>query len=176
MTENNKTKTITYCALLTAIMCVVGPACIPAGVVPVTFGLAVVMLAAVVADLKTAAISTVLYVVLGALGLPVFSGGQGSLAVLLGPTGGYIWGYIPAVVLCAVLSNKNSPTKTYAACIIGTAICYICGAVQYMIISRCGFYDALRLCVIPFIIPDALKMLFVSAVGIKIKRRLSLVL
>ena len=82
------------CAIMAALMCILGPLSIPIGPVPVSLTNLVVLLAAVLLGAKLSTVSAVVYILLGLVGLPVFSGFQGGVAKLAGPTGGYIIGFI----------------------------------------------------------------------------------
>ena len=91
---------LTTCALMVALMCVLGPMSIPIGPVPVSFTNLVIYLAVYLLGMKGATISCLVYLLLGAVGLPVFSGYQGGLAKLTGPTGGYLVGFILMALIC----------------------------------------------------------------------------
>ena len=85
---------LTVCALMAAVMCVIGPMSIPIGAVPVSFTNFVICLTTCLLGWKWGSVSVIVYVLLGTFGLPVFSGYAGGLAKLAGPTGGYIIGYV----------------------------------------------------------------------------------
>ncbi len=97
-------------ALMTGILCVTGPISIPIGPVPISIGVLVLFLTVYVLGTKYATIACVLYLILGLVGLPVFAGHQGGLSKLAGPTGGYLIGYIPMVIIAGVIidiTKKN---------------------------------------------------------------------
>lgn len=166
-----KTKNMVICAVFAAILCVLAVITIPIGPVPITFGVLGVLLTAVILGPKKGAIAVLVYILLGAVGLPVFSGFKGGFQVLLGPTGGYIWSYI-IVALFVGAFTKNLPDnkwlamlKIFVVCIIGVAICYAMGTVQFMAVQKTDLSKALALCVLPFIPFDAAKSLITAFLG-----------
>jgi biotin transporter BioY len=101
------TKTLTFLALFTALMCVLSPFAIPMQPVPITLATLVVYIIAGLLDYKYAAIPVVLYILIGLMGVPVFSNGTAGLAVLGGPTAGFIYGYILGGVSLPVFNGEE---------------------------------------------------------------------
>ena len=171
---------MTLCALFAAVICVLSPISIQIGPIPVSLGLLGVLLAASVLGPVRGVTAVLVFILAGACGLPVFSGGRGGFSVLIGPTGGYIWGYLPAAVIAGIKSSgiKAESRKekiitsllSVITCIIGTAICYLCGTVQYCFVADIGFIAALAACVIPFIPLDMLKCIFAGIFGTELRR------
>ena len=157
---NPKTKFITRTALFAAVIALLSPFAIPLGPVPITLSLFAVLLSAVVLDWKQAAAAVAVYILLGVIGLPVFSGGKGGAAVLAGATGGYIWSYILCAVIASLVAGKTRAQGakrmliTASGCACGVIVCYICGTLQFSAVAGRTFVEALSVCVIPFIIPD----------------------
>ena len=112
-----------------------------------------------------------LYLLLGAVGFPVFSGFSGGLGHLLGMTGGYILGYILAALVVALLRKHwgDSYWKLCLSMVIGVAVCYLFGTVWYMILTGTGLWVSLLNCVFPFLIGDALKILLAAFLTIRLK-------
>lgn len=108
---------------------------------------------------------TVVYLLLGALGVPVFSGFRGGLGVLLDTTGGYIIGFVAAALVYWLVTAKlgeSLPMKA-AGCVLGLAVCYAFGTAWFLVLyarttGPIGVATALGWCVFPFIIPDLLKL------------------
>lgn len=104
------------------------------------------------------------YVALGTVGLPVFSGFMGGLGALMGATGGYILGFV-FIPLCTGLGAKY---KGRAAIVLsmamGILLCYICGTLWYTLVyaESEGFMAALTVCVLPYVLPDGLKVLLAA--------------
>ena len=112
---------------------------------------------------------------LGAVGVPVFAGFGAGLGALAGPTGGYIIGYIPSVILFGLLVNRAENTERSRKTIAGfllvavrglpaIAACYALGTVWFMVTTGRGLTESLVMCVIPFIPGDVLKVVAAVAV------------
>lgn len=132
--------------------------------------------------------STVLFLIAGLLGLPVFSGGRGGLAHLLGPTGGFLIGYLAAAAfliiffrkpgakdLALVSSGKNNSIKLInylkiiAASFSGFALIYVFGIARFMQLTNRGLFESLSLACIPYLPGDFIKMILVSALIYKLR-------
>ena len=125
---------------------------------------------------KLACLSTFVYILLGAVGLPVFSSFSGGMGKLMGPTGGYIIGFIPMALLCGFAVSKWSNKKVLLAIImaVGTLIAYLVGTVWFVHIQQCDIMHALEICVFPFLIPDAIKIVIAILLGGEVRKRLIL--
>ena len=154
---------IVLIALMTAVTVVCSLICIPFGAVPVTLQTFAVCVCSGLLGWKKGTLCVLLYLLLGVVGLPVFSGFQGGAGVLLGATGGFALGFVPMSLVAGVISEK-SERKTaalFAAYFSGTAVCYVVGALWYAFVysgGSIGVADALTVCIAPFIIPDAVKI------------------
>ena len=170
-----KTKTMLICAIFAAVLCVCSVITIPIGPVPISMGLFGIMLAAGVLGLKRGVISVAVFILIGAIGLPVFTGFRGGISVLAGPTGGYIWSYVPMTALIGLLTLKTPQDKRramlmyFSAFLAGTALCYAMGTLQFMYVQAVGFKAALAACVLPFIPVDILKAAAASYLSYAIK-------
>lgn len=106
--------------------------------------------------------------------MPVFSGFQGGIGVLFGPTGGYLFGYIVLVIISVAILNKF--TKSLSMCILslslGTICLYIIGTIWLCKITNMNFKTAFVAGVLPFIVLDVLKILSASVIGLKIQHAL----
>lgn len=173
-----KTKDLVLCAIFAAIMCVLAVITIPIGPVPITLGFLGVMLTAAVLGTKKGAITILVYLLIGSVGLPVFSVFKGGFGVLLGPTGGYAWSYIIMGLIIGVLTKKLPSDKRLAAlqifisCIIGGVVSYAAGTIQFMTVMKTGLYEAIALCVIPFIPFDIGKALAAALLTTALSERL----
>ena len=118
----------------------------------------------------------VVYLLLGAVGVPVFSGFRGGLGVLLDTTGGYIIGFVAAALvywLLTVRLGDSLPVKAIA-CVLGLAVCYAFGTAWFMLVyaratGPVGLLTALGWCVLPYVPVDAVKM----ALALAIRKRLA---
>jgi biotin transport system substrate-specific component len=131
--------------------------------VPVTLQVFFVLLSAVALG-RTAAVSQALYIVLGAAGLPLFTGAAGGFAHLLGPTGGYLLGFVPAAWAVGSITRKyHNTADNVLAVLVGVAIIYAAGAVQLGWLLHLGCVRTLQLGVLPFLAGDLLKAAAVLA-------------
>lgn len=175
----SKTKSSIYPLAMTAVMAAViavaAPFSIPAwGEVSFTLCTFVLYLAPYVLGWKRAAAATLVYILLGMVGMPVFSNFKAGLGVLAGPTGGYILGYIPMVVL-AGLALKAFPQKRWfqlGGMILATAVLYAFGTILFCAQTNSTLERALLVCVIPFIPFDFGKMFLATALGPILRERL----
>ena len=162
--KNNKNLTVDVAliSLFTAIICICSWLNIPMGV-PVSLQTFAVFTAAAVLGAKKAVISVVIYILLGLAGVPVFTGFRSGAAVVAGPTGGYLIGFIFAALIIGGLTKAFFQKKWVApaSMIIGQAVCYLCGTVWYGYVyldEAIGPGEALMICVVPFILPDIIKI------------------
>ena len=107
-TTKNKTKEITLIALMAAVMCILGPIslAIPISPVPISLGTLAIYLASYLLGMKRGTISCLIYLLIGIVGLPVFTGFTGGIGKVMGPTGGYMIGYIFLVLCTGLASDK----------------------------------------------------------------------
>ncbi|MBE5992006.1 MAG: biotin transporter BioY [Paenibacillaceae bacterium] len=169
--KNLKTKEITLCALFASLTAILSQITIPIGPVPVNFAHLSTFLAAGLLGSRLGALSQLTFVLMGAAGLPVFSGFNGGLTRIAGPTGGYIIGYVvSAYVTGWVLERFGKRTvKTLALSILaGWLVTYSFGTLWFSYITHTSFTAALSLCVIPFLPGDLLK----TCITIVLVRRL----
>lgn len=157
-------KLLVFAALFAALTAAVSPFKIPLGFtpVPITLQTLVVLLSGAMLGPYYGALAMILYVVVGALGLPVFAGGGSGIGAILGPTGGYLISYfIAAFVIGKVLQIRKEPKYLdYAAAMIaGTIIIYVLGAAWGMVVTGLGVIQIIAGWVLPFIIGDTIKLL-----------------
>ncbi len=163
-----KTKDLTIIALFCAIMCVISPITIPTGTIPFSLSLFAVMLTAISLGTKKGTLAILIYILTGILGLPVFSGFTGGIHIVFGPTGGFILSYIFTTIIVSIASRHKKFTLIIS-CILSLLVCYLFGSLQYALITKVNFFDALYVCVYPFIVFDILKVLFAVNIGMKLK-------
>ena len=158
---------MTVCALMAALMCVLGPMSIQIGIIPVSFTNLVIYLAVMLLGMREATISYCIYLLLGLVGLPVFSGYTGGVAKLAGPTGGYLVGFIFLALISGLFFNKSKGHViiTAVGMVLGTAAAYLFGTVWFVIEMQCTFLYAIEVCVMPFLIIDAVKIVAAVALG-----------
>ena len=167
---------VVFCALFTALIAVFSQLALPIGPVPVSLATFGVMLCGLMLGWKRGALSVAVYILLGLAGAPVFAGLQGGAGRLLGPTGGYIVGYMPCAILSAlrIRSIRNQFFSSCAALILGTAACYALGTAWFMLQSGRALLDSLTLCVLPFLPGDAAKIVLAALLAPRLKKAVSL--
>ncbi len=167
-------KHMTLIGLMAALICILGPLALPIGPVPISLATLIVYFTVYVLGMKRALLSCIIYLLLGMVGLPVFSGYTGGLGKLMGPTGGYLIGYLVIAVIAGLFIDKW--TSNYALCILGlvlgTAGCYLLGTVWLAYQNHMTFQAALAAGVLPFLIGDSIKIILAAVVGPIIRKRL----
>ena len=170
--KRNKVLDLTRAALMTALLCVLAPHTImlPVSPVGITLGTFLVYLTGFLLGPRLGSVSVFLYLLLGMIGLPVFSGYKCGAAALFGPTGGYLIGYLFCVWIIGFLSGRGRGGKWLIvrfvlAAVLGTAVLYLFGTVWFLLVYTKGITlsDALAKCVLPFLPLDSVKIV-VSAV------------
>ena len=167
-----RTKQMVLIALMTAVTCVLGPLSIPLPFSPVPISLTnfAIFLAIFVLGMKSGTISFIIYLLLGAIGVPVFSSFRGGLQVLAGPTGGYLIGVIfLALIMGFALEHFDRKlVPTIIGMIIGMAVCYAFGTVWLAKLLSLSFKEGLMMGVIPYLAGDAAKIIIAAIVGPKL--------
>lgn len=170
--SHNSARDMAYIAMSTAIISVCAWVSVPSAV-PFTMQTFAVFLAAGVLGSRRALAAVSLYVLLGAIGLPVFAGMQGGLGVLVGATGGYISGFLPAAFIAGLRhSGKRDGMVDIILMILGLLVCYTFGTLWYALGYLGGMEGigaALTACVLPYVIPDLLKILLAAAVARRLR-------
>lgn len=169
-----KHKNLVLTAIMAAVLCVISPFSLPLGTIPLSFATLAVFLVSCISPPKRSVASVIVYILLGASGLPVFSGFVGGFQQIAGLTGGYIIGYIPCSFAVSYLTTKSEKSKFIypLSMALGIAVCYFCGTVWYSYQTDTDFSAALAVCVLPFIAGDIIKIIAASAIGITLKNRL----
>jgi len=168
---SSRSRAIAFTALSIAVIAVSAWVTVPIGPIPFTLQMFAVTFAIIVLEPRQAIAAIAGYLVLGAIGVPVFSGMRGGIGVLMGPTGGFLWGYLIgvslAVGLLALLRARGIDNfgTGVAAGIVFTAVAYLCGWAQYMAVANVGPIESLMVTVAPFIVVDLVKIVAATAVA-----------
>ena len=186
-------RSVVFCGLIVALLTISAWVTIPVGTVPVTLQVFVVIFALMVLSSKQFFASLLIYLVLGAVGLPLFSGMRGGLGSIMGPTGGFLWGFLlaaaaalliryiftrrisretldrisqeQAALLKVSVSNKRSTFLLNTAEVsVFLIVMYVCGCLQFMLVTGLDPMGAFLIAVAPFIVLDAVKA--VCAIGV----------
>lgn len=173
--NNNKLSTKDLCiiSIFVAGICVLGQLSIPMPYgVPMTLQTFIITIAGVILGAKKGTIATLIYILIGVVGMPVFSGFTGGIGVILGPTGGFILSF----PIMSYLSGKGAETGKLFWIIVfmtlGTIINYIFGMIVFSIATGSSMWIAFISCVLPFIPTSVIKIVISSMLGVKIKVKL----
>ena len=169
-----KAKDMTLTAVTAALICIAGPLTIAAGPVPLSLATFAVYLAGAVTGKKQGTIATGLYLLIGIIGIPVFSGFSGGFQKLAGVTGGYLIGYLPCAFLTGLGAERAEKEGRKwilpAMMVLGTAILYAIGTAWFMIRLDQEFGYALTVCVLPFLPGDAAKIAVVTLLAEPVRK------
>lgn len=170
--KKTTTLQLVYCALFAALITVFAQLSIPVGPVPISLATFGVMLCGLLLGWKYSAVAVGVYILLGLVGVPVFSNFRGGAAALAGATGGYIIGYLPY----AMISGLPFPAlqKDYIGrCLlmeIGTVVCYVLGTAWFMHVTGNTWWASMGMCVAPFLPGDAAKILLASFLAPRLRK------
>lgn len=174
--NNMKTKDMIIIALMTSIICMVAPfvVLLPFTPVPFTLSNLIIYILCCVLGSKKGTISVILYLLLGMIGLPVFSGFSAGLPFIVGPTGGYLIGFIFCAVFTGIFVEKfEGKLYMYSiGMITGTIVCYTFGTIWLAYQLKLGFVEAIFMGVIPYLIGDGLKISVATILGYTLRSRL----
>ena len=154
----NKTCSIILIALGAALIVALSPFQIALGPIPITLQTLVIGLIATLYRPKEATLSVLLYLLLGAIGLPVFSGGNGGLHTFIGQTGGFLLFPLRALVTSLIANRKKILIQIFIANFLGEVVLFIGGAIGFIIFTHSLILTTLKLVVLPFVLPDLIKI------------------
>ena len=174
--KNLQTKDLALIGVFAAVMAVCSWISIPAAV-PFTLQTFGVFIAMEILGGKRGTLSVLVFLLMGAAGLPVFSGMRGGIQVLMGPTGGYIVGFLAGALLMWLLETvmPKHPVTGIVSMTAALLACYALGTVWFMAVySRAngpvGLMTVLGWCVFPFIVPDLIKIMLAYVLGRRLRR------
>lgn len=166
-----KTREIVLIAMFSAIMAVCSWISVPT-TIPFTLQTFGVFCAMSILGGKNGFFAVLVYILLGAVGLPVFSGFSAGFSALTSYSGGYIWGFV-FLALIFWISEKLFGKKLYiqiVSLIVGLAVCYLCGTLWFMHVTKSSFLYGLSACVAPYVLFDLLKMACAVGISLRVKR------
>ena len=174
MNRKLKTQTLTKIALCVAIMCVTSFFIIPLPFTPIVISLhtIVVNIIGLILKPKEAGLSILIYLCMGLIGLPVFSAGTGGPGKLFGPTGGFYFGFLFAVIAISLLRGKKISMKRYCvvSIMVGIPIQHICAVFGMCIYNEWNVLAAFTTVSLPFILGDIIKCVMASMVGVALNK------
>ena len=173
-----KTKDLALCALFAALIAVCAWISIPA-TVPFTLQTFAIFAALGLLGGKRGTVAVAVYLLLGAIGVPVFAGFQGGIGALLGTTGGYLLGFLlTALIVWGMEARCGSKTGVFRlSAVRGMLVCYAFGTAWYLVVyartkGAISLATALGWCVVPFLIPDAVKIALAVLLRGRLKRHI----
>lgn len=176
MNNREKINGFIYSALFAALIAVLGLVAIPLPIspVPVTGQSLGIMLAGGILSVRQAAYSLVTFLLLGAVGVPVFAGMTGGIGILVGPRGGYLIGFLAGAIIIAFLKGKNNVLwrLVFANVIGGIVVVYTLGVLWLSYVTGMGLEKAITVGVLPYIPGDLFKVFVAALVAAAVNRRL----
>lgn len=178
--NNAKIKDLVLISLFSAIIVVCSLITISSAI-PFTLQTFAVFLCLNLLGAKKGLVSIIIYILLGIVGLPVFSGFNGGIGALFNVTGGFIFGFIFSAlvywIITIIFKNKSGKAVNFIASFSGLLVCYLSGTVWYILFfinngESISFISAIAVCVLPFIIPDILKILLSITISERIKKHI----
>ncbi|HFU4122649.1 TPA: biotin transporter BioY [Streptococcus suis] len=158
-------KETAFIAMGLALLITLSQISIPIGVIPLTLQTFAVALIASLYKPKAAMTITGLYLLLGAIGLPVFAGFSGGFAALIGPTAGFLWGFLAFSGVTASLTHSDSkPWTVFLAALVGDAICFVAGCIFFKYNLGVDWGQSISLTILPFLFHEGIKLLLVSLI------------
>ena len=173
--SKSKAYPIVLVGVFVAIISICAWISIPMVPIPITLQILGVFITASILGAKLGTVSIIIYILLGAVGLPVFSNFTGGFGILLSPTGGFIIGFIfTALTIGIITSFKNSILTNTLAMLLGLLLCYTFGTVWYCIYANVDFITAVLICVVPFLIGDSVKICISAILVTKLKKHIKI--
>ena len=158
--------TLVLIALMTAVICVLAPVSLPLGPVPVSLATFAILLTAYILGWKRGTTSILIYILLGLTGLPVFSAYGAGFSKIVGPTGGYIIGYLPLAAVTGRFADRYSDRiRPALGMVLGTLVLYIFGTAWLAHQMQMTIGEAIMAGVIPFLPGDIGKIIITAVLG-----------
>jgi len=174
---NNPLRRMVYAAMFGALTAIGSLIVIPLQPLPITLQTLFTGLAGVLLGGYAGALSQVVYVLLGVIGLPVFAGGKAGLGTLMGPSGGYLIGFIVAAfVIGKIVEVRKEPGLAWIgfSLVVGNLIIYALGIAQLSLVAHISITKALLVGVVPFLIGDLLKLVTAALIALKLRNKIPL--
>lgn len=176
--NKHSVKDITFIGLMAALICIAGPISInlPFSPVPISLTNLAIYFAAIILGFKKGTISCIVYILIGIVGLPVFSNFSGGFSKIAGPTGGYIVGFIFMAMIVGIFSDIfNGKRYMYViGMVLGTIVTYTIGTLYLSFQTHMTLISAIAAGVLPFIAGDIIKMVITVIFAPEIKKRVAM--
>ena len=174
-------KSMVFVALMAAFLCIFSPISIPLPLVPITLQTFGVFLVSALLGWKRGTVAVLIYLLLGLIGLPVFSGWTGGFSSFATPSSGYIIGFLFTALLTGFLIDRFSRQFWMypVAMAAGLAVCYLFGTIWFLVYMNVwmstpySFWEAVLICVLPFLVGDAVKIAAATALSYPLRKQLA---
>ena len=169
-----KTLIITEIAIMAAVICILGPLSIPIGLIPVSLTPFTVFVSVYILGQKSGTISCFIYLLIGLIGVPVFSGFEGGPGKLFGPTGGFLIAFLAMAWIAGAFYDKtNKIWLQILGSILALLVCYLLGTAWLAWQANIQILKAIQVAVIPFVIFDIAKVFVAVFLGKAVKYALN---
>ncbi|HWT26720.1 MAG TPA: biotin transporter BioY [Mobilitalea sp.] len=174
MNKKSNVYQLAIIGVMAAVICILGPLSIPIGVVPISFTNLAIYIAIYVLGMKKGTVSYFIYMLIGFIGIPVFSNFSSGPSKLFGPTGGYLIGFIFMALISGFFIDRfiSKWYLCFAGMVLGTVVCYALGTAWLSYQAHLSISAALAAGVLPFIPGDLIKILIAALIGPQIRKRL----
>jgi len=172
--SDSSLRRMVYAAMFGALTATGAFIVIPLQPVPISLQTLFCSLAGILLGGYTGALSQVVYIMLGIIGLPVFAGGKAGLGTLLGPTGGYLIGFIAAAfVIGKIMEARREAGLIWIilALLMGNLVIYALGMLQLSLVAHLSLIKSLLVGVMPFLPGDLLKLAAAAMIGLKLRQQ-----
>ncbi len=167
------TKEVVSVGMFAAVLAVLSQISIPMpSGMPITLQTFAVALTGVVLSWKLGTAGTIVYILLGAVGVPVFAGFSGGAQVLVNYTGGFIWGFIVMTFLCGIGVQMKNKALGILTGLAGLAVCHLFGTMQFMLVMKMGGVESFLLASAPYLVKDMISVVLGFIIGGQLRARL----
>ncbi len=149
-----------FSAMMAATLCVLSPITLPLAAIPITLSVLALFLVATLLPMRVSLCATAVYLALGAAGLPVFSAFTGGAFCFVSPSGGFLWGYLPAVLVVSFFAGKSRGRLPFVLCgmLLGLMVLYVFGLLGFFIFTGASLGESFAAAILPFLLPDISKI------------------
>ncbi len=170
------TKTAVYnlalIAVFTAVVCICSQLTIPLPLMPITLQTFGICLCGFVLKAKSGVISVLVYLLLGTVGVPVFSAFRAGPSMLFGPTGGFLWGFLLLALAAGLGAQVKSRIAGLGLAVLGLLVCFSLGAAQYRLVTGVSGAGALVVLFLPLLLKDTVLLFLAYPLAFAIQKRL----
>ena len=157
--KRNDLHALTLTAMMIPVIAVAAQLALPIASVPMTLQTFAVCFAGLMLGPMRGVAAVAVYLLMGAIGIPVFAGFTGSLAAVVGPTGGFLVGFLPLVLLAGLAKNKGA-VRTAMLLASGLLLCHLAGVLWFAHTAGVSILSASLITSLPYLLKDALSSLF----------------